>query len=166
MGGVENLVNAYARLDREKFFLLIIGSGHLEDLVLKSLHHVNSYHIRSIPFEEVAAYQSVADVLVCPELEDNLYNQVCPSSLKMYGNILSGKIVLSTFFPFWQPLKEMYPKNLFFCESTVDSLESNIIQLSKQKSVPESISDDFKKTISWEQSSVDLVSYYKEYDIL
>ena len=166
MGGVENLVNAYARLDRNKFFLLIIGSGCLEDLVLKTLHEDNSYYMRSIPFEEVSAYQSIADTLICPELADNLYNQVCPSSLKIYGGILSEKKVLSTFFPFWQPLKEIYPKNLFFCESTVDSLESNIIKLSKQKSVPDSISDDFKKVISWEHSCLELITYYKENDIL
>lgn len=166
MGGVENLVNAYARLDRNKFFLLIIGSGVLEDLVLKTLHEDNSYYMRSIPFEEVSAYQSIADILICPELADNLYNQVCPSSLKIYGGILSEKKVLSTFFPFWQPLKEIYPKNLFFCESTVDSLESNIIKLSKQKSVPDSISEDFKKVISWEHSCLELITYYKENDIL
>jgi glycosyltransferase involved in cell wall biosynthesis len=166
MGGVENLVNAYARLDRKKFFLLIIGSGHLEDIVLKTLHQDNSYYMRSIPFEEVRAYQNVADVLVCPELEDNLYNQVCPSSLKMYGNLLSGKIVLSTFFPFWQSLKETYPKNLFFCESTVDSLESNIIQLSKQKSAPERITDNFIRDVSWEYISYKMVTHYKKQGIL
>ena len=80
MGGILNLISAYTALDKENFFFLLIGSGCLEGEITDQLDINNSHHIKRISYDELYEYQQCVDLLICPDIQDNLYNQVCPSS--------------------------------------------------------------------------------------
>lgn len=165
-GGVLNLINAYKELDKEKYFLLLIGNGSLEDEVFNQLNSYNSYYIKSISYNELYTYQQCVDLLICPDLQNNLYNKVVPSSLKVYDSLLSNKKVLMTYFSFWDGLKIKYPKNIYFTDSSVADLKDKIIEISNMNVTTEKIENEFKVSVTYKEESRRMVSQYQKNNIL
>jgi hypothetical protein len=166
MGGILNLISAYTALDKENFFFLLIGSGCLEGEITDQLDINNSHHIKRISYDELYEYQQCVDLLICPDIQDNLYNQVCPSSLKIYDSLLSNKRVLSTYFPFWDDLKQKYPNNIYFTDSSIKDIKNKIIEISRQNVNVEKITDDFKASITYKNFSGCMIDQYKQKNIL
>lgn len=114
-GGVTELVRVFVESPElnQKAVLILIGWGQEEyyiDKILDGSALKNSiFHFRSMPHEELISYMKIADVIVCPDLENNIYNQITPH-IKLYDAIASGKKIVSTDF---EVNRELFPEDKF-----------------------------------------------------
>jgi len=103
IGGVTELVKVYCanKEINKQAVLLLIGSGQEENNIATFLeasdcsHRV--FHIKSMPHKELIVYMKGADVIVCPDIYGNEYNEMTPH-IKLYDAIASGKNVVASDF--------------------------------------------------------------------
>lgn len=115
LGGVSELVRVFVENPEiyQKSVLVLVGEGQEENNINKMTETRNLknqiFHIRSIPHEELISLMKMADVIVCPDLDNNIYNQITPH-IKLYDAIASGKNVVATDF---DVNKELFPENMY-----------------------------------------------------
>lgn len=101
MGGVVDLMNIYVHSERlqELADLIVIGDGpkraveQVKKLQLQAPEHI--VLISPVEHTKLIAYMKGAQVIVCPDREDNIYNQICPH-IKLYDALATGRPVVAT----------------------------------------------------------------------
>lgn len=164
LGGIAELIEAFCLLDKEKYFFLIIGRGQ-EEHHLKKLSPENSFHITRVDYAELLDYQQCADILVCPDHKDNLYNQVCPH-IKVYDSLMSHRKTLTTDFKFWHDIQKKFPHNLYLSSSTVESLKKSIEDINSNYTPPETLPDEFISQFRYSLHSSNMLKIYKQTGII
>lgn len=103
IGGVTELVKLYcseSEINRQSV-LLLIGSGQEESNVHNEIVKWNCasrvFQLKSVPHSELIGYMKAADLIVCPDIEGNAYNEMTPH-IKLYDAVASGSQVLATDF--------------------------------------------------------------------
>lgn len=97
--GVEDLICAFAKLSaiNSNVKLILIGAGgnynDCRNLVKKLSIENRVFFIEKVPYEQLITYQSVADVIVCPD-RLNPYSELIVH-LKYFDSLISGKIVIN-----------------------------------------------------------------------
>lgn len=95
MGGAKLLVETYlqSKALRDEAMLLLITT---ENRYLEELE--KNENVKIIPpmlHTELIGYMKAADVIVCPDDEENEYNQICPH-IKFYDALATGTPVVAT----------------------------------------------------------------------
>jgi glycosyltransferase involved in cell wall biosynthesis len=124
--GVDDLIEAFELLyaDHPDARLLLIGSGPLKALCVKLAESMQSKDhitfIDQIPYSQLLTYQSIANVIVCPD-KDNPFSQYV-IHIKYFDALLSGRLVINGAF---NSVKEVNPGDslsLSFQPSNVQDL--------------------------------------------
>lgn len=95
MGGVRQLVETFMQsteLHRKAKLLLIITETRYLDGIETDAQVIL---IPPMPHVELVSYMKAADVIVCPDDEDNEYNKICPH-IKFYDALATGTPVVAT----------------------------------------------------------------------
>jgi len=130
-GGVPDLISAFhllmPRLKNIK--LLIIGDGptykECEDLIEKNNSKDKVVLLGRKPYHELTTYQSIADVLICPDRQ-NVYSQMI-IHVKYLDALASGKLVINGSFDSVMEINENDKLSLSFTPSDVKSL-ANVME--------------------------------------
>lgn len=119
IGGVTELVRIFIK-DQElytKAFLVLIGNGQEERAVYKLLDSCSCadkiVHLNSMPHSELIPIFNSADVIVCPDLKNNQYNEMTPH-IKLFDAVATGKQIVATDF---EVNREIFPEaefNIFY----------------------------------------------------
>lgn len=110
-GGVHLLTDAFCEIADQfpDLQLLIIGKGQMETYVRNRIVECGLqrrfFHKTQVPHALLPHYQELASLIVCPDLDENLYNGMTPH-IKVFDSVASGKPVIATH---CQPLEEMIP---------------------------------------------------------
>ena len=124
--GVEDLIDAFSKFceKKNKYRLILIGNGPSQNQCkekVKNLELENKVlFIDKIPYEHLRTFQSVADLVVCPDRQ-NPYSDLI-IHLKYLDSLRSNKIVINGGF---QSVLEINPNeeiSLNFIPSDVESL--------------------------------------------
>lgn len=95
MGGVRQLVETFMQsteLHRKaKLLLITTETRYLEGIETDA----QVILISPMPHVELVSYMKAADVIVCPDDENNEYNQICPH-IKFYDALATGTPVVAT----------------------------------------------------------------------
>lgn len=97
--GVDDLITAFDKLNYEKndCRLILIGEGPSKAECIRLANAKDCkdkiVFIDRIAYKELLTYQSIADVIVCPD-KDNLYSHYV-IHVKYYDALLSGKLVIN-----------------------------------------------------------------------
>jgi glycosyltransferase involved in cell wall biosynthesis len=100
--GVEDLICAFSKLSaiNSNVKLILIGAGgnynNCRSLVKKLTIENVVVFIEKVPYEELITYQSLADVIVCPD-RFNPYSELIVH-LKYFDSLISNKIVINSSF--------------------------------------------------------------------
>lgn len=95
MGGARQLVETFMQsteLHRKAKLLLITTETRYLDGIETDAHVIL---IPPMPHVELVSYMKAADVIVCPDDENNEYNQICPH-IKFYDALATGTPVVAT----------------------------------------------------------------------
>lgn len=95
MGGARQLVETFMQsteLHRKAKLLLITTETRYLDGIETDAHVIL---LPSMPHVELVSYMKSADVIVCPDDEDNEYNKMCPH-IKFYDALATGTPVVAT----------------------------------------------------------------------
>lgn len=138
IGGVNDLVSAFTKSSalQEKSLLLLVVTDN------RFLEGVNWHqNIKVIPpmlHSELIGWMKAADVIVCPDNEDNEYNQICPH-IKFYDALATGTPVVAT--------------DLSVNRNVVGDMSYPIFYFSKQG---KTLEQALLEAIDYEQQSVDV----------
>lgn len=141
--GVNLLLDAMKRVERQDIRLWISGKGELEEAVNTAAEEDDRIcYLGHLPYEDYIRKLQEADVLVNPRdmsLPENQNN--FPSKIMDY--LAAGKVIVSTRFAGWERIEE----NIVFCEDSVEGLkeclenvadgltnEKSTFQLNREKS--------------------------------
>ena len=119
IGGVTELVKIFCdeKDINNKAVLLLIGSGQEENNVNKLLEESDCSHrvfrIKSMPHKELIAYMKAANVIVCPDIYGNEYNEMTPH-IKLYDAVASGKNVVASDFEVNREIFDEKEYNIFY----------------------------------------------------
>jgi len=101
IGGVTELLRTFIKDENllTTAVLILVGNGQEEEqvnkLIYSTKHKGRIFRIDSMPHDELISLMQVANVLVCPDIESNLYNQMTPH-IKLFDAIASGKNVVAS----------------------------------------------------------------------
>ncbi|MFT4094482.1 MAG: glycosyltransferase family 4 protein [Niabella sp.] len=119
----DRLCNTYAHLK-----LILVGDGPVRarcDALIQSLKWKEKiYTVRRIAYRNIATYQSLAHLIVCPD-EQNGFSEMIVH-LKYFDALLSGKIVLNGSFSSVMELNDQDRLSLSFTPSSTQSLYEKI----------------------------------------
>ncbi len=124
--GVQDLISAFARFieANKKGKLILIGTGPTRNECLKLIETFNIHDriilIDKIPYIELPTYQSLANVVVCPDRQ-NPYSQLIVH-LKYFDALASGAIVINGAFDSVKEINKDDFLSLTFKPSSVESL--------------------------------------------
>lgn len=124
--GVDDLINAFYLLNIERgdTVLILIGSGpsrlRCEELVTKLNLTDKVFFVNNIPYNELYSYQSVADLIVCPD-QMNDYSELIVH-LKYFDALASGKVVINGAFKSVMEINKNEVLSLTFHPSDVSDL--------------------------------------------
>jgi glycosyltransferase involved in cell wall biosynthesis len=133
IGGVQELVNLFleTRSINSKAILLLIGDGQMEDYITDQLKKsdlkLRVFHFRPIEHIKLISFLKLADVIVCPDLEDNAYNQMTPH-IKLYDAIASGSNVVATDFSVNREIFNPIDIHIFYFSEAVEDSFKNAVQ--------------------------------------
>lgn len=120
--GIDLLVEAFLKLNKNNSQLIITGEGSLASWVMEKEKQCRRIHyLGCLPYGEYMEKIQNADVLINPrnmELPENANN--FPSKIMEY--LATGKMIISTRFPGW----ERYQDYIEFCDSDVKGLRTSI----------------------------------------
>jgi len=128
--GIDDLIKAFLQLAKKhtEAKLIIIGDGPLKEVCTKLVENSELaggkqiIFIKSIPYQDLFTYQSLANVIVCPD-KQNPYSEMIVH-LKYFDSLASGQLVINGSFG---SVKEINPEeklSLSFAPSNVESLNS------------------------------------------
>lgn len=124
--GVQDLIMAYSKFlkDNKKSKLILIGTGRTrsecENLINELQINEEVILIHKIPYEQLATYQSLANVIICPDRQ-NPYSSLIVH-LKYFDSLVSDKLVINGAFDSVQEVNENDFLSLTFKPSDVKSL--------------------------------------------
>lgn len=122
--GVNLLLEAMKRVERQDIRLWISGKGELEEAVKAAAEKDDRIcYLGHLPYEEYIQKLQEADVLVNPRdmsLPENQNN--FPSKIMDY--LAAGKVIVSTKFAGWEKFKE----NIVFCENGAEGLKECLLK--------------------------------------
>lgn len=120
--GVNMLLEAMRRVERQDIRLFISGKGELEEAVTAAAEGDDRIcYLGHLPYEEYIQKLQEADVLVNPRdmsLPENQNN--FPSKVMDY--LAAGKVIISTKFAGWERFRE----NVVFCENGIEGIKKNL----------------------------------------
>lgn len=162
MGGARQLVETFMQsteLHRKANLLLITTETRYLDGIETDSHVIL---IPPMPHVDLVSYMKAADVIVCPDNEDNEYNQICPH-IKFYDALATGTPVVATDLSVNRNLvgDMSYPICYFSKNNT--SLEEALLKAIEFKKLPLTLKDLLEKTYNyqmygfWEQNSLKLL---------
>ena len=129
-GGMDDLLNAFDLLHRDTpaSKLIMIGGGAHKDYCLRlaqQLPSVGAIHfIERIAYADMATYQSLAHVIVCPDKE-NAFSQ-CVVHVKYFDALISGKLVINGAFESVKEINKNEELSLTFKPSDVNDLHGKL----------------------------------------
>lgn len=147
-GGILELLKTYLSVPEinQQATLIIIGAGDgetnvkrilSESVISKKVHRINK-----IPHHELIAIMKTVDVIVCPDIEGNRFNEITPH-IKLYDAIASGTNVVATGF---QVNKDLFPSkefNIFyFSHSKPETFKQAILEALEKK--PDALNQSIK----------------------
>lgn len=130
-GGMDDLIKAFGLLHRDKpaSKLIMIGEGPYKDYCVKlaqQLPAANAIHfIKNIPYAEMATYQSLAQVIVCPDKENAFSQHVV--HVKYFDALISGRLVINGAFDSVKEINKNEELSLTFKPSDVTSLHAKLV---------------------------------------
>lgn len=123
--GINLLLDAMKRVERQDIRLWISGKGELEEEVKAAAEEDNRIcYLGHLPYKEYIQKLQEADVLVNPRdmsLPENQNN--FPSKIIDY--LAAGKMIVSTKFAGW----ERFEENIVFCENGVEGLKECLMKI-------------------------------------
>lgn len=162
--GVDDLVEVFSEI-RKKYNhlrLMIIGNGPIKpkvDLLIDKLNlRESTILIESVPYDNLITYQSLANLIVCPDRHNTFSDLVV--HLKYLDSLLSGKLVLNGAF---KSVKEINPNDslsLTFTPSDkkdlYDKIELSIKSYSR-------LNEKYKNTRTFTQHNLTYSSYIDDF---
>lgn len=126
-GGVPDLIQAVSMLNNKNIKLILVGDGltynQCKELI-QSLGMSNVYLVGRVPYTDLRTYQSLANVIVCPD-RDNVFSQMI-IHVKYLDALISRKIVINGAFESVKEINEDEKLSLMFIPSNVESLSKTI----------------------------------------
>lgn len=128
--GVDKLISVFDRLcgQHQGVKLLLVGDGPMKSrcdrLVETSGWKANVHMVNRIAYSEVATYQSLADVIVCPDDQNDFSEMIV--HVKYFDALMSGKVVLNGSF---SSVREINPDDSLSVSFTPSSATSLFEQL-------------------------------------
>lgn len=129
--GVEDLVTAFSKVQKNHrhLKLMIIGTGPTHDDVLQL---ISKYGIEKqvvmidkIPYEQLRTYQSLANIIVCPDRQ-NPYSELI-LHLKYLDSLLSGRVVINGSFKSVQEINAEQKLSINFTPSDSVDLADKLL---------------------------------------
>ncbi|UOE41532.1 glycosyltransferase family 4 protein [Chryseobacterium suipulveris] len=125
-GGVPDLIKAFAKV-KKRFSsakLIVIGDGpsyaECEKIVKDEKIGDRCFLVGRKPYHELSSYQEVADVIVCPDRQNN-YSELIVH-VKYLDALASGKLVINGSFKSVQEINQDKELSLLFKPSDINSL--------------------------------------------
>lgn len=130
-GGMDDLIKAFDLLHRDRAAskLILIGGGPYKEYCVKlakELPAANAIHfISHIPYAEMATYQSLAHVIVCPDKENPFSQHVV--HVKYFDALISGQLVINGAFDSVKEINKNEELSLTFKPSDVADLHAKLV---------------------------------------
>src|SRR4030095_1949450 len=124
--GVDDLIVAFERLFKEysNCRLLLIGNGPYRNYCIKLASDLRSnrriHFIDHIPYSHLSTYQSLANVIVCPD-KNNVYSHYVVH-VKYFDALISGRLVINGAFESVKEINNNDFLSLTFEPSNVNDL--------------------------------------------
>lgn len=150
--GVNLLLDAMKRVERQDIRLWISGKGELEEAVKAAAEEDDRIcYLGHLPYEEYIQKLQEADVLVNPRdmsLPENQNN--FPSKIMDY--LAAGKVIISTKFAGW----ERFEENILFCGNRVNDIRECLEYVKERLPDRKSVFDRNRETAKRFEWSVQL----------
>jgi glycosyltransferase involved in cell wall biosynthesis len=130
-GGMDDLIKAFDLLHRDiaASKLIMIGEGPYKDYCVKlaqQLPAANAIHfIKNISYAEMATYQSLAHVIVCPDKENPFSQHVV--HVKYFDALISDRLVINGAFDSVKEINQNDELSLTFKPSDVADLYAKLV---------------------------------------
>ena len=130
-GGMDDLIKAFDLLHRDHAAskLILIGGGPYKDYCValaQQLPATKAIHfISHIPYAEMATYQSLAHVVVCPDKENPFSQHVV--HVKYFDALISGRLVINGAFESVKEINKDEALSLTFKPSDVADLYARLV---------------------------------------
>lgn len=130
-GGMDDLIKAFDLLHRDTASskLIMIGEGPYKDYCVKLAQQLPAYNaiqfIKHIPYSEMATYQSLAQVIVCPDKENPFSQHVV--HVKYFDALISGRLVINGAFESVKEINKNGKLSLTFKPSDVADLHAKLV---------------------------------------
>jgi glycosyltransferase involved in cell wall biosynthesis len=129
-GGMDDLLNAFDLLHRDTPTgkLIMVGTGPHKDYCVRLAQQLSSvgaiHFIERIPYANMATYQSLAQVIVCPDKENAFSQHVV--HVKYFDALISGRLVINGAFNSVKEINKNEELSLTFKPSDVDDLHGKL----------------------------------------
>lgn len=129
-GGMDDLIRAFDLLHRDNAAskLIMIGSGPDKEYCVELAQRLPTTHvihfISHIPYAEMATYQSLAHVVVCPDKENAFSQHVV--HVKYFDALISGQLVINGAFDSVKEINKNEELSLTFKPSDVADLYAKL----------------------------------------
>ena len=162
MGGARQLVETFMQsteLHRKAKLLLITTETRYLDGIETDAHVIL---LPSMPHVELVSYMKAADVIVCPDDEENEYNQICPH-IKFYDALATGTPIVATDLSVNRNVIGDISYPICYFSENNTSLEEALLKAIEFKKLPLTLKDLLEKTYNyqmygfWEQNSLKLL---------
>lgn len=148
-GGVSDLIEAFhiVKQKNKNSRLFLLGDGPMMqqclDLVAKLKLQDSVVFIGRTPYQQLRTYQSMADVIVCPD-KQNVYSELIVH-VKYLDALISGKTVINGSFKSVQEINKDEFLSINFIPSNVESLANSISFVLENKAMLEEKYKNSKK---------------------
>lgn len=148
--GVNDLIKAISVLSGkyENLKLILIGDGPLssevDKLILEKELEKNVLRISSVPYEDLKNYQSLANLMVCPDRYNEFSNMIL--HLKYLDALVSGKIVLNGSF---ESVKEVNREEKLSINFIPSNFEDFLLKLEYCIRNEKELIDKYKNTVDF-----------------
>jgi glycosyltransferase involved in cell wall biosynthesis len=165
--GVDDLIRAFDLLckDFSDCKLILIGNGPFKESCLNLVHGLDSSRkvrfIEHIPYSQLSTYQSLANVIVCPD-KNNLFSQYV-IHVKYFDALISGKLVINGSFESVKEVNKDDSLSLSFEPSNVNDLYEKL-KLCRENF--ETLTEKYKETKSFTARNLTYSSYLEKVEIL
>jgi glycosyltransferase involved in cell wall biosynthesis len=130
-GGMDDLIKAFDLLHRDiaNSKLIMIGEGPYKDFCVNLAQQLPAAKainfIKHISYAEMATYQSLAQVIVCPDKENPFSQHVV--HVKYFDALISGKLVINGAFNSVKEINKNEELSLTFKPSDVADLHAKLV---------------------------------------
>lgn len=162
MGGARQLVETFMQsteLHRKAKLLLITTETRYLDVIETDAHVIL---LPPMPHVDLVSYMKAADVIVCPDDEENEYNQICPH-IKFYDALATGTPIVATDLSVNRNVIGDISYPICYFSENNTSLEEALLKAIEFKKLPLTLKDLLEKTYNyqmygfWEQNSLKLL---------